>query len=189
MLCLLFREYRAVVKAFDRKSAFHKRFLKLKNRVGLTLFKYSESESLISKGLSSKSWWLSESYMPLQLELEMLENAHSIPAYKERLCILLKDIYENLDQCLNELDRRGIHLFGKTGRVIRDTIRYEVYIFLEGFRCKPKTRRPWEMHSGLLLLPGGRGSSQAQAWKRVNKGNRAVQVSSASQANEWDEGR
>ena len=156
MLCLLFREYSIVVKVFDPKSSFRKRFNKLRHRVGLVLFKYSEADARGGRKKRVNSWWLSEAYLPLQLELEMHDDAHSLPAYKTKLCCLLKDIYENLDRSLNELDRRGIQIFGRTGRVARDAVRHEVYGFLENTGLKPRTKRAWEIHNGLKVVRGGK---------------------------------
>ena len=156
MLCLLFREYSVIVRVFDKDSAFYSRFRKLRHRVGLVLFKYSEADHSIDRKKAGKSWWLTEAYMPLQLELDMREDAHSLLVYKETLCSLLKDIYENLDRSLNELDRRGVQIFGHAGRITRDRVRHEVYCFLENVRMKPKTKRAWEIQAGLTVVPGGR---------------------------------
>jgi len=156
MLCLLFREYSVVVRVFDKESVFYNRFRKLRHRVGLVLLKYSEADHGTDRKRAGKSWWLTEAYMPLQLELEMRDDAHSLLPYKETLCALLKDIYENLDRNLNELDRRGVQIFGHAGRISRDTVRHEVYCFLENSHMKPKTRRAWEIQAGLTVVPGGR---------------------------------
>lgn len=156
MLCLLFREYRIVTRAFDRKSTFFRRFLKIKEQAGLILFKYSEADDRrISHRGHSSSWWLSETYMPLQLELDMHEDPHSLPTYKRKLCHLLKTIYENLDRSLNELDRREIQVFGRTGRIARDAVRHEVYCFLDKEGVKPRAARGWEIHDRLVVIHGG----------------------------------
>jgi len=156
MLCLLFREYSIVTRSFDRKSDYFRHFCTLKHRVGLALLKFSEAEGRTGRKRSEKSWWLSETYMPLQLELEIDEGASSLMAYRETLCRLLKEVYENLDRSLNELDRRGVQVFGSTGRIARDTVRHEVFNFLQSDNRKPLTKRPWEINGGLKIHSGGR---------------------------------